>query len=275
MGVGNGRLGHGGTLHYLSIASISRNTTLSLPPFNARSLALSALLGTHPPQLPGRALVALAELFGIPGGTMRTALSRMVTSEEIVRVDSRYALAGRLLDRQRAQDAGRRSPGSTWDGRWHTIVAAADQRQVANRRRFRSSMVDHHFGELRPDIWMRPTNLERPPADAEWICTSGALVGIEATALVERLWNLEALADEAHRTLDRLDQLWLTTDWDDEQTIPEAFIFSAAVLRFLRSDPLLPAVLAPPGWPVDELRLGYEQYEAALQQQLRSFLSSA
>ena len=263
-------------LHCVFVVSNARNTDeLSSWPLNARSLALSALLGTHPPQLPGRALVALAELFGIPGGTMRTALSRMVTNEEIVRVDSRYTLAGRLLDRQRAQDAGRRSPASSWDGRWHTIVAAADQRQVADRRRFRSSMVDHHFGELRPDIWMRPTNLERPPADAEWICTSGALVGVEAANLVERLWNLEALAAQAHRSLDRLDKLWLTTDWDDEQTIPEAFVFSAAVLRFLRSDPLLPADLAPPRWPIDELRLGYEQYEAALQQQLRSFLSSA
>jgi phenylacetic acid degradation operon negative regulatory protein len=257
------------------VVSNARNTDeLSLWPLNARSLALSTLLGTHPPQLPGRALVALAELFGIPGGTMRTALSRMAANEEIVRVDSRYSLAGRLLDRQRAQDAGRRSPGSAWDGRWHTIVAVADQRQVADRRRFRSSMVDHHFGELRPDIWMRPTNLERPPPDAEWICTSGALVGIEAATLAARLWNLEALADEAHRSLDRLDQLWLSIDWDDKQAIPEAFVVSAAVLRFLRSDPLLPFELAPPGWPVDELRLGYEQFEAALQQLLRSFLSS-
>lgn len=263
-------------LHYVFVVSNARNVDdRKTWPLNARSLALSALLGTHPPQLPGRALVTLAELFGIPSGTMRTALSRMVANDEIVRVDSRYGLAGRLLERQRAQDAGRRSPATPWDGRWHTIVAAADQRRVADRRRFRSSMVDHHFGELRPDIWMRPTNLERPPTDADWISTSGALAGIEAATLTGRLWNLEALSDEAHRLLERLDQLWLTIDWDDEQEIPGAFVFSATVLRFLRSDPLLPSALAPQRWPIDELRLGYQQFEGALQRLLRSFLSSA
>lgn len=243
-------------------------------PLNARSLALSALLGTHPPQLPGRSLAALAELFGIPGGTMRTALSRMVTNNEIVRVDARYGLTGRLLDRQRAQDAARRSPTTPWDGRWHTIVASADQRQVADRRRFRSSMVDHHFGELRPDIWMRPANLDRPATDAHWICTSGTLSGTDATALVARLWDIDRLTAEADRSLERLDEIWLATDWEDEQAIPGAFTFSAAVLRFLRSDPLLPDDLTPPRWPLDDLRLGYEQFERALQRLLRSFLSS-
>jgi len=243
-------------------------------PLNARSLALSALLGTHPPQLPGRALVALAGLFDIPAGTMRTALSRMVTNNEVTRIDSQYRLAGRLLERQHAQDTARRPPTTAWDGRWHTIVAAADQRQVADRRRFRCSMVDHHFGELRPDIWMRPANLERPPTDSEWICTSGTQTGLDAAILIGRLWDIDRLASEARRSLDRLDQLWLTTDWNDEHSIPETFVFSAGVLRFLRGDPLLPTELTPQQWPVDQLRTGYEPFERSLQRLLRSFLSS-
>jgi phenylacetic acid degradation operon negative regulatory protein len=56
---------------------------LELQPLDARSVALSVLLGSHPPALPARALVALAELFGIAGGTMRTALSRMVAAREL------------------------------------------------------------------------------------------------------------------------------------------------------------------------------------------------
>jgi hypothetical protein len=76
---------------------------LGLGPLDARSLALSVLLGSHPPVLPARALVALAELFGIAGGTMRTALSRMVAAGELEAADGRYRLAGRLLERQRAQ----------------------------------------------------------------------------------------------------------------------------------------------------------------------------
>ena len=256
------------------VSNVRNGDELSIWPLNARSLALSALLGTHPPQLPGRALVALARLFEIPAGTMRTALSRMAANDEVIRNDSRYHLTGRLLDRQHAQDTARQAPATPWDGRWHTIVAAADQRQVADRRRFRSSMVDHHFGELRPDIWMRPANLDRPPSESEWICTSGALAGLDAAALVGKLWDLDRLAAEAHHSLERLDQLWRCTDWGDERSIPDAFICSAAVLRFLRTDPMLPSELAPQRWPVDELRIGYGQFERALQQLLRSFLSS-
>ena len=83
---------------------------LGLGPLDARSLALSVLLGSHPPVLPARALVALAELFGVAGGTMRTALSRMVAAGELEAADGRYRLAGRLLERQRAQDIGRSQP---------------------------------------------------------------------------------------------------------------------------------------------------------------------
>src|SRR3954449_1313936 len=84
---------------------------LGLAPLDARSVALSVLLGSHPPVLPARALVALAELFGIAGGTMRPALSRMVAAGELEAIEGRYRLAGRLLDRQRAQDIGRRQSG--------------------------------------------------------------------------------------------------------------------------------------------------------------------
>ena len=92
---------------------------LGLAPLDARSVALSVLLGSHPPVLPARALVALAELFGIAGGTMRTALSRMVAAGDLESTDGRYRLASRLLDRQQAQDIGRRHPVQRWDGGWH------------------------------------------------------------------------------------------------------------------------------------------------------------
>ena len=127
---------------------------------------------------------------------MRTALSRMVANGETTRIDSRYELTGRLLDRQRAQDTGRRSSAHEWDERWHTIVPAADQRHVAERRRFRSMMADHRFGELRPDIWIRPGNLDRPPLEPTWIYTNGELDGIDPatlgrTALEPRLAGID------------------------------------------------------------------------------------
>ncbi len=247
----------------------------TIRPLNARSLALSVLLGSHPPELPARAFVAMAELFDIPAGTMRTALSRMVSAGDVVAVDGQYRLAGRLVDRQGAQDAGRRTPGGDWDGRWHTIVTADDQRDLAARRRFRGIMANRRFGELRPDIWMRPSNLDPPPTDADWIVTTGSVDGIDIDRLVGRLWDLTAIAAEARRLLAEMAARRDEVDWDDHASIPTLFTSSAAVVRFLRHEPLLPAGLTPADWPVEVVRSTYDRFEADHQRLLQRFLRSA
>src|SRR3712207_4525563 len=128
-------------------------------PWTARSVALSTLLGSDPPRLPVGALVALGELIGIAPGAMRTALSRMVAAGGLEASDGRYRLVGRLLRRRAAQETGRRPPGTGWDGSWHWVVVQGEGRTVARRREFRVAMVDHRFGELRPEVWLRPSNL--------------------------------------------------------------------------------------------------------------------
>ena len=239
---------------------------------NARSLALSALLGTHPPALPTRALVALAELFGIAGGTMRTALSRMVAGGEIAADGGWYRLTGRLLERQRAQDIGRRPPATAWDGRWHTVIAAADQRELAHRRQFRATLGHHRFGELRPDTWLRPANLPVPALGSAAFVVTGTLDRSDEPLLVDRLWDLDALAVAATELAARIDGLRARTDLAAPESIPTTFTLSAAVVRFLRSEPLLPAALTPDDWPVDGLRRRYDDLERDLQATLRAFL---
>jgi phenylacetic acid degradation operon negative regulatory protein len=275
-------------LHFSIVSNKSRNISTSRavapqrrpaterrPPLSARSIALSVLLGTHPPELPARAVVALAELFDIPGGTMRTALSRLVSAGDVLAAAGRYRLAGPLLERQKAQDAGRRPPRAGWDGGWHTIVAAADQRDLADRRRFRATMANHRFGELRPDIWMRPANLERPPVEANWIATTGDLDGIVPERLIGRLWDLDEIAAQANGLLHEMHTMRGRVDWDDVASIPELFTTSAAVVRFLRNEPLLPTALTPASWPVDEVRTAYDAFEADHQRLLTAFLRHA
>jgi phenylacetic acid degradation operon negative regulatory protein len=244
-----------------------------LRPLDARSIALSVLLGSHPPVLPARALVALAELFGIAGGTMRTALSRMVAAGELQVSDGRYRLTGRLLDRQRSQDLGRREPSQDWDGAWHTVVTARDQRDLSERRRFRVEMTDHRFGELRPDIWMRPANLDPPPDRSDVILTTGALSGADPTRLCRRLWDLDQLGDQGAALLSGLRRLLTDADWSDPRSIPAVFTFSAAVVRYLRADPLLPSELLADRWPAADLRAEYDTAERQLQHLLQRFLS--
>jgi phenylacetic acid degradation operon negative regulatory protein len=244
-----------------------------LEPLDARSLALSVLLGSHPPVLPARALVALAELFGIAGGTMRTALSRMTAAGELEVAEGRYRLAGRLLDRQRAQDVGRRQADHDWDGAWHTVIAADDQRQLADRRRFRSLLADRRFGELRPDIWMRPANLPVPAPAPQWIVTTGPVAGTDPVDLRDGLWDIAALASRGTSLVADIERLRADTDWSDPASIPDVFVASAAVVRYLRDEPLLPPSLTPPHWPAARIRPEYDALERELQTLLRSFLT--
>lgn len=245
-------------------------------PLDARSLALSTLLGTHPPELPVGALIDLAGLFGIAPGTMRTALSRMLAAGEVAAPsEGRYRLAGPLLDRQRAQDAGRRRPPAAWDGTWHSIVSAPDQRDLADRRRFRAAMANARFGELRPDIWMRPANLPAPAAEPDLIVLTGTAAGLAHDVLVARLWDLPAIAADALTLGGELDELRASLDWTDPAAIPPIFAASAAVVRYLRTEPLLPAELLPPRWPPDDLRATYDVVEADFQRLLAEFLRGA
>ena len=244
-------------------------------PLNARSLALSALLGTHPPVLSAGALVALAELFGISGGTMRTALSRLAAAGDVVVDDARYSLAPRLVARQASQDAGRRASltkADDWDRRWHTAVAIADQRDLSERRHTRVVMANARFGELRPDIWLRPANLPAPDLGEAWLVTTGIPVGVDASRLAARIWDLERIARTAARLDRRLADAADAIDPHDPTEIPGAFTLSAAVLRFLRSEPLLPAELTPAHWPLDGLRERYGSFERRLQAMMRPFL---
>ncbi len=260
-------------LHFVIVASNVRDIApeVGARPLNARSLALSALLGTHPPRLSAHGLVALAEAFGISAGAMRTALSRLAAVGDVVNDGGTYSLTERLAARQAAQDAGRRPP-ATWDGRWRTAVAAADQRDLADRRRIRSVFADARFGELRPDTWLRPANLAAPALGDDWIVTTGELSGVTADELVRRLWDLDALAADARSLLAALDVARDALDGSDPAAIPAAFEVSARVVRFLRSEPLLPCELVPDSWPIAELRRRYDGVEAALQERLRPIL---
>jgi phenylacetic acid degradation operon negative regulatory protein len=238
---------------------------LGMRRFTARSLVLSVLLGSHPPRLSVTSLIDFCSLFDVAPGTVRTALSRMVAAGELEPDDDqggRYRVAGELLERQRQQDVGRTTPGEEWDGSWWTAIALADSRTVAERRRFRSVMLGAKMGELRPAVWMRPANIAGPRKDRELMVTRGAPADGTAAALVERLWDLDALDERARLLLGAID-----ADGD----LPRRFIGLAACLQYLRTEPLLPRSLAP-ARAAEELRRRYGPAEARFQDDLNTFL---
>lgn len=263
-------------LQYLIVVINLRNSSdhadsLGLRPLSTRSLLLSVLLGSHPPRLPLASLVAFCALFDVRPGTVRTALSRMVAAGEVVQVArpdgvASYAVTGPLLDRQRHQDIGRATAGADWNGEWITAIVTADARPVAERRHFRSRMLGTKMGELRPDVWMRPANLEGPDAGDGLIVTVGGLDGTDDDELVGRLWDLPGIDARSAALLAALDH------HDDD--LARRFLTLAAALNHLRTEPQLPAELSP-STTSDELRRAYGAAEREFQGALAEFLAPA
>ena len=237
---------------------------------STRSLLLSVLLGSHPPRLPLSALVAFCGLFERRAGTVRTALSRMAAAGEVVQVErpdgsAAYEVAGPLLERQRQQDVGRGAATVEWDGRWITAIVLADARPVAERRRFRSQMVGSKMGELRPDVWMRPANLDPPAADDGLVVSIGSLDGPPDADLVGELWDLDAIDA-------RSEELRTALGRDDGSDLAATFLVLAATLNHLRVEPQLPVALGRTDTG-DGLRRAYATSEQRFQTDLRAFLA--
>ncbi|MFC5747343.1 PaaX domain-containing protein, C- domain protein [Actinomadura rugatobispora] len=237
--------------------------TLELRPLTARSVVLSTLLGLHPPRIGARQAVRVGELFGIAEGTIRVALSRMVASGDLVQDEKgRYELTDRLRNRQTRQDESRFPRTRPWDGTWEIAVITAERRSPAERAALRQAMSALRLAELREGTWLRPANLSRPgrPEIVQRQCTF--LEGRperDPAALAAVLWDLDAWTATAGDLRAALDQA---------DTLAEQFTVSAAVLRHLLRDPLLPPPLLHSGWPGPGLREHYERFEAAFERLL-------
>jgi len=242
-------------------------------PLTARSVVASTLLGVRPPVLPARSLVASAGLFGIAEGTVRTALSRMVAAGELTADDGRYALAGPFLSRRERQDESRAGLTAPWSGDWELAVVEGERRSAADRAALRAAMRALRLAELREGVWLRPANLDpgrlpeaRAVTDAQCI----GLVGRPDVDPVARLWDLEGWAATALRLAESLTGHEPQLQESDE--LAAGFLLSAAVLRHLQADPLLPAELLPVDWPGPRLRSAYEVYDATFKASWTSHL---
>src|SRR5258708_27066740 len=103
----------------------------SITPLTARSVALSTLLGYHPPALPVSALVKVGELFGITDRATRVALTRMVKDGEVTVANGVYRLSERLLRRQAEHDGLTSPPTRRWPGGWAMAVVTSTTRPLA------------------------------------------------------------------------------------------------------------------------------------------------
>jgi phenylacetic acid degradation operon negative regulatory protein len=276
VGSTSGRASAGGII----VTAIARSITVSLHvtqarktrSLTARSVIASTLLGTEPPRLPGRALVQVAELFGITEGTTRTALSRMVAAGELTSDDGSYQLSGtRLLERQVRQSASRRATRHRWHGGWAMAIVVRDRRDASARADLRSALESARLAELREGVWARPDNIDIMwPSVVGEQCTIVQARDVDPS-LVTRLWPLDAWADHANELRAEMDLLVGPLENGETAALADGFVVSAAVLRQFQADPLLPEEMLPRGWPGAELREEYDRFDLAYRALLRDY----
>jgi phenylacetic acid degradation operon negative regulatory protein len=251
-------------------SQLAAEDRLGLQPLTARSVILSLLLGSHPPELPVRALVRTAARFGISEGTTRVALSRLLAEGDVIGTDGRYRLSSRLVARQRRQDEARRPAMRAWRGNWEIAVLRPARLGAAERSQLEAEVAALRLAALRSGVWTRPANLQRPWPDGlldrVWRfdgrpAHADGTGGRSPAALAASLWDLDGWARRARALLDTL----------RKATDPgRRFVIAAAVVRHLQLDPLLPPPLLPSGWPGEDLRAAYAGYVAELGRLLRA-----
>jgi phenylacetic acid degradation operon negative regulatory protein len=262
-------------LHSTFVTNKSRITPsegTALRPLSPRSIVLSVLLGSHPPRMPVGRILEFTSLFDLNDGAVRTALSRMVANGDLVNDDGTYRLTDRLIARQAQQDAGRSGPPDEWDGTWWTLAVLADRRSMAERRAFRAEVIGARLGELRPDLWMRPANRPLRIDLPEVLITRGPVVAGDEQRLVAQLWDLTALTAESQVHQQALDAVAQDLDDGDDRALADAFVVLASAQRFLRTEPQLPADLAPDN-PGVALRARYGEVVERFQQRLGQFFN--
>lgn len=247
----------------------------------ARSVLASVLLGTDPPRLPTPLLLRTAALFGISEGSARTALSRMSGAGEVVAEGGGYRLVGRLVARQARQTASRRAEVLPWDGTWELVTIDGDRaRSAADRAALRDALRALRLAELREGVWARPDNLspDRSPearAQADLWCRRWRGARPEPAPTPAELWDLAGWARRADALRADMDSLVTGFEAGEAAELAAGFVTSAAVLRHLQADPLLPTELQPPAWPGDALRSAYDRYDAAYRAVLGTWFAGA
>jgi phenylacetic acid degradation operon negative regulatory protein len=249
-------------------------------PLTARQVVASTLLGVDPPRLPSSHLVRAGALFGITEGTLRVALSRMLNAGELEAADGWYQLAGPLLlARQARQAEGRHPDLLPWTGAWTMHVVRAGSRSATTRGDLRDAAKALHLAELREGVWVRPANLDPrrfPTARAVVAAQCQCFLahpdregGPHPEELARTLWDLDGWADGAEHLIVEMDAVGAALAGDDSTGLRPAWELSAAVLRHLLADPLLPPELLPDSWPAARLRADYDRYDTAFKERWR------
>ncbi|HSV38223.1 MAG TPA: PaaX domain-containing protein, C- domain protein [Nocardioidaceae bacterium] len=220
-------------------------------PISTRSALLTLLIGgpLDVDGLEGAQLVRFGEGLGISESTVRVALSRMLTSGDLVREGSTYLLSDRLRTRRDRQRAVLQPTVKRWRGDWELVVVTQTGRSAADRAALREQLSTLRLAELREGVWMRPDNLSRS-WDDEAVERLVVRAPDDPARLVEALWDLTGWVARGDEILAAV---------DNAPNYGARFAACVAGVRHLMTDPALPAELRPREWPAAPIRAAYDE----------------
>ncbi len=215
-------------------------------------------------------LLSIFEAMEIPGGVVRTAMSRLAADGWLQRSrlgrNSFYRLTG--TGRARFAAAAERiygEPPTEWDGRFNLVLLDGG----ADRDTARGALESSGFGSIAPGVLMAPLSTPVPGEAAGLMRMQGCTDVPTARQLAERAWTLTGTAEAYRRFLHAFGPLreWVAADGrlSDLDALVARILLVHEYRRVVLRDPLLPPELLPADWPgIEARRLASGIYRALL-----------
>jgi phenylacetic acid degradation operon negative regulatory protein len=201
-------------------------------------------------------LLEIMAAFGVAGGGVRTAMSRLASDGWLERTRIGRNSYYRLTEKGRTtfEAATERiyfAPPHVWDARLRiAVIDNGDARDT-----LRAALQEVGFGALAPGVLIAPSGDE--PVPAETILLQATEVSErDARRLAARAWPLERIAEGYRRFVASFGRLQ-PADLDrrgDLDALALRILLIHEYRRIILRDPLLPSALLPAGWPGREAR---------------------
>jgi phenylacetic acid degradation operon negative regulatory protein len=226
-----------------------------------KSLILDLLSSVRGREMPVRALIAAAEVFGISAESLRVALVRLLERGLIARNErGQYGMApaaqpvqSHVVSWTRIEDRL-----AAWRGAWVAVHTAGLGRSARAQLRRRERAMQ--FLGLRPlerDLWVRPDNLRggvgavRAELYGLGLEPAAPVFGLtdldaDTEARARRLWDASQLR-RAYRDLTNTLELSAAhlPQLPVREAMVESFLLGGRAIRQIALDPLLPEPLVP------------------------------
>jgi phenylacetic acid degradation operon negative regulatory protein len=162
-----------------------------------------------------------------------------------------------------------------WDGEWTLLGFTVPESQRRQRHLLRSRLMWAGFGSLQGGLWIAPSPVDVDAlldgieaAEHVKVFQARAVAPTDVDDLVDGAWDVEGLAKNYHRFLER----WSPSppEAGSADALARQLQMTAEWLQILRSDPRLPIRHLPSDWPAEAAQRLFRQRHAELEPEARA-----